>query len=177
MNNIPTIETARLWLRPFTPTDTAPMYHLMNGKNVMRYFPGTQSPTLEQVARMLAGQTRHWQDYGYGWWAVELKEDGSLIGWCGLQYLPETDETEVGYLLGREYWGQGFATEAAQVSVGWGFTNLQTTSIIAITHVDNKSSQHVAEKCGLKFVRAARYFDMDCFVYAGYVESSAEATV
>ncbi len=166
MNGIPTIETMRLWLRPFTPNDTAPMHQLMNGKDVMRYFPGTQSPTLEQVERMLTGQTNHWQQHGYGWWAVELKESGTLIGWCGLQYLPETDETEVGYLLGREYWGRGLATEAAQVSVEWGFANLAVQTIIAITHTENKASQQVAQKCGLVFVRAATYFGMDCFVYA-----------
>jgi ribosomal-protein-alanine N-acetyltransferase len=165
MVEIPKIETMRLWLRPFTPADNALMHQLMNGKDVMRYFPGTQSPTLEQIERMLAGQAQHWQEHGYGWWAVELKATQMLIGWCGLQYLPETDETEVGYLLGRDYWGRGLATEAAQTSVEWGFAHLPIDTIIAITHTENTASQHVAEKCGLTFARADEYFGMDCFVY------------
>lgn len=162
---IPTIETMRLRLRPFTPNDTAPMHKLMNGDSVMRYFPGSPTLSLEQVERMLAGQADHWQKYSYGWWAVELKATGKLIGWCGLQYLPETDETEVAYLLGREYWGRGLATEAAKTSVEWGFANLDVATIIAISHTENKASQAVALKCGLTFERSAEYFGIDCFVY------------
>lgn len=162
---MPTIETTRLWLRPFSPADNAPMHQLMNGQDVMHYFPGSPSLTLAQVERMLAGQAKHWQQHGYGWWAVELKENGDLIGWCGLQHLPETDETEVGYLLGRAYWGQGLATEAAQASVAWGFASLDVLTIIAVTHTENQASQRVAEKCGLAFARADHYFGMDCYIY------------
>jgi ribosomal-protein-alanine N-acetyltransferase len=137
----------------------------MNGEDVMRYFPGSPTLNLGQVERMLGGQAKHWQEYGYGWWAVELSAAGELIGWCGLQYLPETDETEVAYLLGRDYWGRGLATEAAQASIEWGFANLPLDRIVAITHVENTASQRVAEKCGLIFDRADKYFGMDCFVY------------
>lgn len=173
MDGIPTIETKRLRLRPFSiPADNLPLYHLMNGEDVMRYFPGSPTPSMEQVARLLTRKIEHWQQHGYGWWAVQLKIDKTLIGWCGLQYLPETDETEVGYLLGRDYWGRGLATEAARASLDWGFANLSLTTIIGITHPDNKASQRVLEKCGLAFVRNDRYFDMDCFVFTRHDNSA-----
>ena len=162
---IPTLVTGRVRLRPFTPADDEPMFHLMSGKDVMRYFPQSRAPSREQVTRMLARQGDHWRTHGYGWWAVEARADGALMGWCGLQFLPETAETEVGYLLGRDYWGRGLATEAVGASLDWGFANLDVDAIIVITHPENKASQRVAEKIGLTFARADHYFGMDCLVH------------
>jgi ribosomal-protein-alanine N-acetyltransferase len=87
------------------------------------------------------------------------------MGWCGLQYLPDTDETEVGYLLGRDYWGRGLATEGSVASVKYGFDELGLEFIVGIVHPEHVASQRVLEKSGLSFVERARYFGMDCFRY------------
>jgi ribosomal-protein-alanine N-acetyltransferase len=162
---IPTIVTPRLILRPFTSQDAGSLHRVLGGRDVLRYFPNPEPPTMERAERMIAHQLEHWRDYGYGWWAVELSATGEYTGWCGLQFLPETEETEVGYLLGRPFWGRGLATEAAQASVRHGFEVLGLETIVAIVHPENIASQRVIEKLGMSFTGQAHYFGMPCYHY------------
>lgn len=162
----PTLTTARLILRPFTLDDVDLLHPLVSAPGVMQYFPRPDPPDRERVQRMIAHQIDEWSLRGYAWWAVTWAADATLLGWCGLQYLPDTDETEVGYLLGRTYWGQGLATEAARASVDYGFTHFAFAEIIGITHPDNVASQNVLKKCGMRFTAATRYFGMDCHRFA-----------
>ncbi len=163
---VPTLSTARLILRPFTLDDAEALHRLAAAPGVMQYFPTPEPPDLARIERLIARQLNEWAERGYAWWAVTLPADGTLIGWCGLQYLPDTDETEVGYLLGRAWWGQGFATEAARASMAFGFARFDFAEIIGITHPDNIASQNVLKKCGMRFTAATRYFNMDCFRFA-----------
>jgi ribosomal-protein-alanine N-acetyltransferase len=140
----------------------------MSGPDVLRYFPNPDPPSRDQIERLIQLQLTHWKQHGYGWWAVcdsDRGEDPPLIGWAGLQYLPETDEVEVGYLLDRGYWGRGLATEAAQISVRFGFEDLGIATIVGIVHPDNIASQRVLEKAGLAYVEQAHYFGMDVYRY------------
>jgi ribosomal-protein-alanine N-acetyltransferase len=164
-DKIPTIETARLILRPFSAQDAQPLHKILWVKDMLRYFPSTNPPDIEGVQRMIARHLAHWDEHGYGWWAVQPRDESELIGWSGLTYLPETDETEIAYLLARPYWGQGLATEASQVGMEYGFNQLGLDTIIGITHPENLASQRVLEKLGLHFVERTRYFGMDCFRY------------
>lgn len=163
---IPSLTTDRLILRPFTPDDAPALHHLVAAPGVMQYFPTPEPPDLARVERLIARQSAEWEERGYAWWAVTLPGTGTLLGWCGLQYLPDTDETEVGYLLGREYWGHGYATESARASVAFGFERFDFVEIIGITHPENVASQNVLKKCGMRFTAATRYFNMDCFRFA-----------
>ena len=167
---IPTFTTARLTLRPFTEDDVEPLRRVMGDREVLRYFPSSDPPSRERIERLIQFQLRHWEEHGYGWWAVMLQREAQLgeplvelplIGWAGLQYLPETDETEVGYLLGKPYWGRGLATEAARESVRFGFEDLGIETIVGVVHPENIASQRVLEKAGLSFVEEANYFGMD----------------
>jgi RimJ/RimL family protein N-acetyltransferase len=173
------LTTARLLLRPFTSADVDPLYRIMEQRDVLRYFPSPIPPPYERVERLVQEQLEHWQEHGYGWWALEerrpgnasrragsVRRAGTFIGWAGLQYLPETDETEVGYLLGTAYWGRGLATEAARESVRFGFEDLDLPEIVGIVHPDHVASQRVLEKAGLSRVERAVYFNMDCYRYA-----------
>jgi RimJ/RimL family protein N-acetyltransferase len=163
---VPTITTQRLTLRGFQESDAGPLHRLMDDPEVMRYFPDPNPPAKEQGERLVGKQIKHWEVYGYGWWAVELPETGELIGWNGLQFLPETDETEIGYLLGRAYWGQGLATEGGLAGMAYGFRTLGLGRIVGIVHPENLPSQRVLEKLGLSLTGPARYFGMDCLHYA-----------
>ncbi len=110
---IPTLTTSRLILRPFIEADAEPLHRILNEDGILRYFPRPDPPDMARVQRIIAGQLRHWEEHGLGWWAVELhstselrstgelRATGELLGWSGLQYLPETKEVEVGYLLSR----------------------------------------------------------------------------
>jgi len=164
--DIPTIRTERLQLRPFTLADTAPMHQILNGRDVLKYFPGSQSPSVEQVERMIGRVLAHWQEKGYGLWAVAPQATGVLLGRCGLQYIAETDEVEIDFILDRHYWGRGFATEAGQAALQYGFEVHNATSVVGIVHPDNLASQRVLTKLGMQFVAEAEYFGMACYRYA-----------
>ncbi len=161
----PTLTTARLILRPFTEADSEPLHHILSQKGVLRYFPKPDPPTPEQVQAMIAGLLNHWDKHGYGLWAVESQETGALMGRSGMQYLPDSDEVEVDFILGKEFWRQGFATEAGQASLRYGFELLEVTQIIGIVHLENKASQRLLEKIGLRDAVQTRYFGMDCYRY------------
>ncbi len=164
--NIPAIKTANLNLRAFSEKDADDMHHILMGERVLKYFPSSSPPSREQVAKMIRSLLQHWAERGYGLWAVESSPTRELMGRCGLQYLPETDEVEVDFILGTEYWGQGFATEAGKASLQFGFENLDLDIIVGIVHTDNIASQRVLEKIGMRFVEAKEYFGMACYRYA-----------
>jgi len=163
---IPTLTTARLTLRPFAEADVDPLHCILQEEGILRYFPKSDPPERERVERLIAHHLMHWEEHGYGRWAVEPRAENRLIGWCGLEYLPETGETEVGYLLSKAFWGRGLATEGTQASVQYGFEHLKLETIIGITHPENVDSQRVLEKAGLSFTNRAHHFGMDCFRYA-----------
>lgn len=162
---IPTLTTERLKLRPFSTNDAESLWRILDQPNVLRYFPRQTSPTLEQVQRLVAAQLTHWQNFGYGWWAVILTKTNHFIGWAGLQYLPDTDEIEVAYLLDPAHWGRGLATEAAMKSLDFGYGELNIPQIVAIVHPENGASIRVIEKLGMTFTCRTTYFGMDCFRY------------
>jgi ribosomal-protein-alanine N-acetyltransferase len=164
----PKFITSRLNLRPFNLDDVDPLFQILGVPGVLLYFPNPDPPEKDRVQKLIEGQINHWHDHGYGWWAVELKSDQKLIGWSGLQYLPDTDEIEIGYLLAKSHWGKGLATESALVGLDFGFNELGLTEIVGIVHPENIPSQRVLEKIGLQFVQEAKYFGMDCFKYSIY---------
>jgi RimJ/RimL family protein N-acetyltransferase len=173
----PTVNTKRLILRPFTETDVDPMHRILNGEGVLRYFPPTDPPARDRVQRMISGLLKHWEERGYGLWAVESKSSGEFIGRCGLQFLPDTGEVEVDFILGREFWGRGFATEAARASLRYGFDELGLERVIGIVHLDNQASQRVLEKLAMERVEQKQFFGMECYRYAversSYIAASA----
>lgn len=163
--SIPSIKTARLTLRQFTFQDAGPLHQILSIPGVLEYFPNSDPLDLERVQKLVDRQINHWEDNNYGWWAVEPNGAGELIGWSGLQYLPETDEIEIGYLLSKPYWGKGLATESATAGLDYGFNSLSIEKIIGIVHPENVASQKVLEKIGLKFQEQADYFGMECYKY------------
>lgn len=162
---IPTLTTPRLTLRPFTMADLLPFHAILATPGVLQYFPESTPPSVEQVQSMIERLQTHWERYGYGVWALEGRATGELIGRCGLFYIPNTNETEVDYILASQQWGKGLATEAARVALRFGFENAQKEAIVGIVHPDNLASQHVLEKIGMTLTRADNYFGMDCLRY------------
>jgi ribosomal-protein-alanine N-acetyltransferase len=161
----PVIETEHIRLRPFSQADVEALFKIANQKDIFRYFPSPAAWTREKTEKFIKSQLDHWEEHGFGWWAVEPREHPELIGWNGLQYLPETEEIEVGYLISQSFRGRGWTIEGVRASLGFGFKQLGIKSIIAIIHPDNIASQKVAEKCGFKFVDRNKYFGMDCLRY------------
>lgn len=163
---IPTLTTTRLVLRPFTAGDAEPLHRLLGGKDVLRYFPNPDPPPPDRVQKLIVQQLAHWGEHGYGWWAVEQRAKQGLMGWAGLQFLPETQETEVAYLLGNAFWGLGFATEAARASLDYGFGEHKLECVVGIVHPENKASIHVIEKLGMSCSGEHVYFGMQVLRYS-----------
>lgn len=164
--NIAEILTDRLILRSFQEADIDHMQQILNGKDVLRYFPKTDPLSRERVERMINHLLEHWEEHEFGLWAVESISTGELMGRSGLQVIPETGEIEVDFILGRNFWGQGYATEAGLASLKFGFEDMQMDNIVGIVHVENAASQRVLEKIGMRCTRRAQYFGIECYRYA-----------
>jgi RimJ/RimL family protein N-acetyltransferase len=134
----------------------------------MRYLSGTM--TRDQAAQQMERWMRHWEERGFGLWAVEAKSSRAFIGFIGLLYHEEWPEgehkTEVGWRLDRAFWGRGLATEGAQASVRYGFEELGLERIISIIHPENMASWRVAEKAGLTLRGETRFRGFDVIWYA-----------
>ena len=144
---LPTIQTSRLTLRPLEAADAKVLYKSYQVKDVLQYFPPTAAPTPERVQRYIERQQEHWGKHGYGHWGIVPKGEMKIIGWAGLQFLPELNETEVGYFLDKSNWNKGFATEAVNASVQFGFDKYELDHIIALVHPENTASRRVIDKC------------------------------
>jgi ribosomal-protein-alanine N-acetyltransferase len=147
----PSIHTTRLTLRPLAEADAPVLFRINQSEGVLAYFPNPNPPPLDRVQRFIQQQGLHWQKYGYGNWGILPEGNTEIIGWAGLQFLPELDQTEVGFLLDRPFWGKGYATEAAQASLDFGFGILNLKHIIALVHPHNHASIRVIDKCGLEY--------------------------
>lgn len=159
--HIPTVRAQQLALVPLRPADADTLHRLYQSDGVLRYFPNPTPPPLQHVQRFIAGQQAHWEKYGYGNWGILPEGEQDIIGWAGLQFLPELNETEVGYLLDRPFWGKGYATQAARASLQFGFEHFDFSHLIALVHPDNMASRRVLEKCGLAYVETVSLWGMD----------------
>ena len=138
----------RLLLRPFAEADVEPLYALMQDPDVMRYVGDRRVPTLQETWRAVAGWIGHWSLRGYGLWAVVERESGAVIGRAGIINPVDWPAPEVGYLLGRSWWGRGYATEAAAAAMAWGFTTIGFERLISLIDPANAASIRVAERLG-----------------------------
>ena len=158
---LPSIQTPSLRLRHLERSDAGVLHRIYQTEGILRYFPTTTPPPLERVEHFIVGQHNHWEEYGYGNWGIVPEGDNEITGWAGLQFLPELNETEVGYLLDKPFWGRGFATEAAQASIRDGFERCGLDHIIALVHPDNIASRRVIEKCSMEYVETIHLWGID----------------
>jgi RimJ/RimL family protein N-acetyltransferase len=162
------LETARLLLRPWRQEDLDPYARICADPEVTRYVTGplSRQESEEQVSRFV----RHWEERGFGLWAVEYRASGAFIGFIGLLHQHDwpigEDKTEVGWRLDRAFWGQGLATEGAQTSVRYGFEQLGLERIISIINPKNLASRRVAEKAGLTLCGELCFRGYDVVWYA-----------
>lgn len=162
--DFPTLATSHLVLRPWKLGDAEALFNILQEPDILKYFPPTVF-TMEKTQRYINHQLNHWMERGYGHWAVTQKQDPAVIGWDGLEFLPETGENEVAYLLSHKVWGHGFATEAALAAVRYGFGEAGLKAIIGLVHPENISSIRVMEKCGLTFVDRKVYWGLELCRY------------
>lgn len=163
---IPTIQTSRLVLRPWRADDADTWFSILQEQGILHYFPNPKPPPREKADSYIAHHQKQWEERGYGHWAVVTPEDGQVVGWNGLEYLPELGETEVAFLLSSRVWGRGYASEAARAALNFGFETARLDKIIGLVHPDNIASISVLEKCGLRFVDHVQLWGMAMSRYA-----------
>jgi ribosomal-protein-alanine N-acetyltransferase len=145
---IPTLETERLTLRPFGEDDVLALFELSQDADVVRYVGDRRVPTLQESWRAVAGWIGHWAMRGYGQWAIEERRSGRFVGRAGIINPAEWPGPEVGYLLGRAWWGHGYATEAASAAMSWGFREFGFDELISLIDPENQRSIAVATRLG-----------------------------
>jgi ribosomal-protein-alanine N-acetyltransferase len=142
------LETKRLLLRPMLPSDFDALLLIFIDPKVMDAF--SHPPfTHEQMQRWLQRNLDHQNEYGYGLFSVILKENGELIGDCGLEQMDDMNAAELGYDFRSEFWNQGYATEAACAVRDYAFDVLHLPQLISLIRVGNLASKRVAEKVGM----------------------------
>lgn len=143
------IETERLILRHFVQDDIDQFAEICADPDVMRYASLAGKP-LERIQawNWMAQAEGHWQLRGYGMWAVEEKNSGKLIGRIGLQLLEDFPDIEAAWLLGKSFWGQGYAQEGARAAIKYGFHELGKDSFISMIFPENTPSIRLAERLG-----------------------------
>ncbi len=145
-------ETPRLILRQFTVSDAPLILALNSDPEVVQYLHEPTLKTEAQAEKILNDIILPQYKNNLGRWAIHTKEKMEFIGWCGLKYRPDLDETDLGYRLMQKAWGKGFATEAAQHSLDYGFKTLNLTLITARAHIENTASARILENIGMTFI-------------------------
>ncbi len=144
------IETERLILRDWRDDDLDPFAAMCADPRVM----ATLGPvmTRDQTQMLIDEVKSIAAAHGYTFWALERRSDAQFLGWCGLiegDAGPIKGKAEIGWRLAHDAWGQGYAREAAEATLGWGFANLTDDRIWAITARSNTRSWGLMERLGM----------------------------
>ncbi|HEY5047350.1 MAG TPA: GNAT family N-acetyltransferase [Rhizomicrobium sp.] len=144
---IPRLETERLVLREWRAEDFEPYARFMADSDVTRYLTG-EPMSRADAWRNMATFIGHWELRGYGMWAVERKADRAFVGRVGMHNPEGWPGPEVGWTLGKKYWGAGLATEAARAAMAYAFLTQNFDRVISVIQIDNAASQAVAQRLG-----------------------------
>ena len=164
MTLTPILETERLVLREFRESDTDAYAEMLADPEVVRFLGGTPMSRAE-AWRNMSMVIGHRVLRGYGFWAVEERGVGELVGRVGCWRPEGWPGLEVGWTLRRAFWGRGYATEAARASVEYAFTKLDQTRVISLIAPENTASIRVAERLGERPVGEWEVFGTKVIIY------------
>jgi len=158
-------ETERLIVRHWRDSDRADYLATCNSEEVTAHLGGPGKA--EDVDASLARIRKSQEENGFCYWAVERKEDGAFLGYCGLKPTNLTDspvegEIEIGWRFRADAWGQGYASEAATAVLEWAWANLAVDRVVSFTVPANRGSWSVMERIGM-----TRYPHLD-FAHPGF---------
>ena len=158
------IGTERIQLRMFRPDDLDELSHIFEDPDVVRHIGTGQPAKRAETEFALQSIIRHWERHGFGRWAAVYKPTRKLIGYCGLRSF--NGVPELVYLLSKEYWGKGLATEMARAALSYGFEEKRFERIIAMTKIENLASQRVMEKLGMNYEKKATISEIEVVCYS-----------
>src|SRR5215472_19086187 len=141
------ITTRRLIIRPFTAADFEAIHAVWSDPEVMGPVPSRAYDRQQSWAR-LSAKLSHQARHGFSKWAVAEQASGTVIGECGVHYLEDGPDIELGYKLARAYWGHGFASEAARACLDWALAE-RPERVVAIADPANTRSARILAKIGM----------------------------
>ncbi|MEZ2132956.1 MULTISPECIES: GNAT family N-acetyltransferase [unclassified Sinorhizobium] len=152
------LETERLLLRRWRPEDREPFFTINCEPEVVRYLtPRTREQSDDMTFRI----EQHFEDHGWGFWALEDKAQSKLIGLCGLSTidwkLPFTPAVEIGWRLSTPWQGKGYAREAAERVLSFAFDDLGLDRVVSFTVPDNRNSWGLMRRLGMRQVGEFRH--------------------
>lgn len=163
------LETNRLLLRELVPSDDFDFFDMDSNPEVHLYLGNNPSKTIFDSRRHISNIRQQYLENGIGRWAVIVKDTGEFAGWSGLKLEKNINGHhtfyDLGYRFKPKFWKQGFATEAAQAFVKFGFEELDLPEICAYVSAQNQASIRVLEKCGLTYVNTFKYDGADDLWY------------
>ena len=153
------IETKRLILRQFTNDDFFELKKILSDEETMKYYPKPYDDSM--VQRWIEWNLDNYQKYGFGLWAICLKESGQFVGDCGLtmQNIDGEILPEIGYYINKRYWRRGYAKEAATAVRNWAFSNTKFDKLFSYMIKDNIPSSSTAISIGM--TKEKEYFDKE----------------
>lgn len=151
------LETKRLFLRKIEDRDKDDLFEMDSDPEVHRFIENNPVQFKEEIVEVIAALNKQYIENGIARWAVVEKQTHECIGWAGLKYFRETwnhhtDFYELGYRFKKKHWGKGYATEAAEAIVDYGFETFNPNSIVAVTHTENHNSIKILEKLGFELI-------------------------
>jgi RimJ/RimL family protein N-acetyltransferase len=159
------LETDRLILRMWREETDFEAYAKMTADPEVMRFLGGQTFSRMEAWRNMAFHVGHWQLRGYGHWAVEEKASGEFVGRIGFMNPEGWPAFEIGWTLAREFWGRGYATEAARRALAFAFNELDKDHVISLIDPRNKNSIRVAERLGEKEEGKVELFGREVLIY------------
>lgn len=143
------LQTDRLLLRKFNSSDAQHMFDLNTDAEVLKFTGDLPFNSINEAKKFLKNYTDY-QKNGFGRWAVILKSNGKFIGWCGLK-LNEENLVDIGFRFFKQEWNKGYATEATNGVLNYGFEKLNLSTIIGRVSSNNAASIKVLEKAQMIF--------------------------
>lgn len=155
---IPELTTERLRLRGFRESDFEAYAAIMADPEVARFLGAGSALSRDDAWRQMAMILGHWVLRGFGLWAVEEKTTGRLLGRIGCHYPEGFPAFEIGYTLGRDAWGRGYAREGAAAALAYARDVLHRQEIVSVIRPDNVRSIRVAESLGAVAAERVEFF-------------------
>jgi RimJ/RimL family protein N-acetyltransferase len=166
--NLPVLQTPRLVLRAWTLDDAKDALAIYADWEVARFIGGQPHPDIDHTRQYLAAVIKRYEDwqFRFGSWALEDKVSTRVVGAALLKPLPGVSDVEIGWHLGRGFWGFGFATEAAHALLAYGFDDLDLREIFAVLRADNSASRAVTKRLGMTFMgKTSAYYNAELELY------------
>lgn len=159
-------ETERLLLYiPDIDRDIDAHAEMMKEEEVGRWLPKGAPYTREETEKLIRHFMNHWQEHGYGAWAVYSKQTHQFLGHCGLNIVKDMEKTEVLYAFTRQARGMGYCTEASAAAIDWAFSTLDLDIVIGLAKRGNKPSTAVMRRIGMTYKASLEWRGMDIDQY------------